>query len=115
MCNSHDRAIVEFSSGENANSGGPKRRDEVANYLEARYVSGTEACYSIFAFDLHANFPHVMRLALHLENQQSVMFSADAELEDVMSRQEHTTLTAWFVANQKSPTALELSYTDFPD
>ena len=56
-----------------------------------------------------------MRLALHLENQQFVVFSADVDLEDVLSRQKHTTLTAWFVANQKFPTALELSYTDFPD
>ena len=111
----HDRAIVEFSSVENANSGGPKRKDEVANYLEARYVSATEACYRIFAFELHANFPHVMRLALHLENEQSVVFSADADLEDVLSRQKHTTLTAWFIANQKFPNALELSYTNFPD
>ena len=55
-----------------------------------------------------------MRLALHLENQQSVVFSADADLEDVLSRQKHTTLTAWFVANQKFPNALELSYTNFP-
>ena len=48
----HDRANVDFRSGENANSGGPKRRDEVANYLEARCVSATEACYRIFAFEL---------------------------------------------------------------
>ena len=87
----HDRAIVEFSSGENANSGGPKRRDEVANYLEAKYVSATEACY----------------------RKQSVMFSANAEY--VLRRQKHTTLTAWFVANQEFPNALELTYTDFPD
>ena len=32
---SHVEFTVEFSSGENADTGGPKRRDEVANYLEA--------------------------------------------------------------------------------
>ena len=113
--NGHDRAIVEFSSGENAISSGPKRRDKVANYVEGRYVSVTEACYRIFSFELHANFPHVMRLAFHLENEQSVVFSADADIGDVLSRQKHTTLTAWFVANQKFPIALELTYTNFPE
>ena len=87
----HDRAIVEFSSGENANSRSPKRRNEVANYQEARYVSATEASCRIFAFELHANFPHVMRLALQLENQQFVLLSADKDLENILSRQAHDT------------------------
>ena len=50
-----------------------------------------------------------MKLALHLENQQSMVFFVDAEIEYVQSRQKHTTLTAWFVANQKFPNALELT------
>ena len=37
-----------------------------------------------------------MRLALHLENQQSVVFSATADLEDILSKLKHTTLTGWF-------------------
>ena len=44
-----------------------------------------------------------------------MVFSAVADLEDVLNRQKHTTLTAWFIANQKFPNALELSYTNFPD
>ena len=46
-----------------------------------------------------------MRLALHLENQQSVVFSATADLEDILSKQKHTTLTGWFVANRLFPSA----------
>ena len=95
----HDKAIVEFRSVDNADNSGPKRKDEVANYLEARYISATESCYQIFAYELHANMLHVMRLALHLENQQSVVFSANVDLEDILSKQRHTTLTGWFVAN----------------
>ena len=53
-----------------------------------------------------------MRLAL--QNQLSVIFFADDDL-DVLSRQKHTTLTGWFVANQKLPIAREVTYTDFPD
>ena len=70
----------------------------------------TEACYRLFAFELHANLPHVIRLALHLEDQQPVVFAESADLEDVLSRQRHTTLTGWFVAN-----ARDLTSTNFPD
>ena len=108
----HDKAIVEFRSVDNADNSGPKRKDEVANYLEARYISATESCYRIFAFELHANMPHVMRLALHLGNQQSVVFSATADLEDILSKQRHTTLTGWFVANSKFPNARAITYTN---
>lgn len=54
--NSHDKAIVEFRSVDNADSSGPKRKDEVANYLESRYLSATKSCYRIFAFGLHAKY-----------------------------------------------------------
>ena len=70
----HDRAIVEFRTGDNTISSKPKEVDEIVNYLEARYVSATEACYRLFAFEFHANLTHVMRLALHLEGKQTVVF-----------------------------------------
>ena len=34
----YDKAIVEFRSVDNADNSGPKRKDEVANYLEVRYI-----------------------------------------------------------------------------
>ena len=80
-----------------------------------KYVSATEACYRIFAYELHANLPHVLRLALHLKNQQPVYFPEQVELDDVLSRQRHTTLTGWFVANQEFHCAREVTYTNFPD
>ena len=78
-------------------------------------MSATEACYRLFAFELHANLPHVMRLALHLEDQQPVVFAESSSIEDVLSRQRHTTLTGWFVANRKFANARDLTYTNFPD
>ena len=111
----HDRAIVEFRIEDNGDSSRPKQVDEIVNYLEARYVSVTESCCRVFAFELHANLPHVMRLALHLENQQSVVFSEHSDLENVLSRQKHTTLTGWFIANQRFPSSRDITYTTFPD
>ena len=77
-------------------------------------MSATEACYRLFAFELHANLPHVIRLALHLEDQQPLVFAENAAIEDVLSRQRHTTLTGWFVANRKFASARDLTYTNFP-
>ena len=73
----------------------------MSNYLGARYISACEVCYRIFAYDLHANLPYVMRLALHLENQQFVVFRDDNDIEAVLSVDKHSTLTGWFLANQK--------------
>ena len=109
----NDRAIIEFQSGDH--TGKPRQVDEVSNYLEARYISACEACYIIFAYDLHANLPHVMRLALHLENQQSVVLRDDADIEAVLSVDKHSTLTGKFLANQKFPSAGAISYLDFPE
>ena len=72
-------------------------------------------CCRIFAYDLHANLPHVMRLALYLENQQSVVFRDDADIEGVLSVEKHSTLTGWFLANQKFPSARAISYLEFPE
>ena len=72
-------------------------------------------CYRIFADELHANFPHVMRLALHLENQQSVVFGDHPDILDILSIERHSTLTGWFVANLKFLSARSLSYLDIPE
>ena len=45
----HDRAIVKFHTGDSSESSRTKNVDEIVNYLEARYVSATEACYRLFA------------------------------------------------------------------
>ena len=111
----HDRAIIGFLTGEHSGTDHTKHVDEVSNYLEARYVSASEACYRIFAYELHANFPHVMRLTLHLENQQSVVFGDHSDIPDILSVEKHCTLTGWFVANLKFPSARSLSYLDFPE
>ena len=56
-------------------------------------MSATEACYRLYAFELHANLTHVIRLALHPKDQQPVVFPENAAIEDVLSRERHTTLT----------------------
>ena len=74
----HDRAIIEFKAGgENVETAEAKSVNEISQYLEGRYVSATEACYRIFAYELHANMPHVLRLALHTKDRQPVAAEAN--------------------------------------
>jgi hypothetical protein len=47
----------------------PAAQDEVQNYLDGWYVSASEACHRLFAFDLHGMHPNVYRLAVHLPNE----------------------------------------------
>ena len=56
-----------------------------------------------------------MRLALHLEGIQSVVFRDTSDLEVVPNGQKHSTLTGWFRANEKFPSAHCITYTNFPD
>ncbi len=73
----HDRALamvqpevgaLPATSGVDGNNV-PATRDEVQNYLDGRYVSASEACHRLFAFDLHGMHPNVYRLAVHLPNE----------------------------------------------
>ncbi len=59
------RAVAGGADGNNV----PVARDEVQNYLDGRYVSASETCPRLFAFDLHGMHPNVYRLAVHLPNE----------------------------------------------
>ena len=38
-----------------------------------------------------------------------------SDLENVLSRQKHTTQTGWFIANERFPSSRDITYTTFPD
>jgi hypothetical protein len=59
------RAATGGADGNNV----PATRDEVQNYLDGQYVSASEACHRLFAFDLHGMRPNIYRLAVHLLNE----------------------------------------------
>ncbi len=100
----HDRATLEVH-----------KNDEVAQYLDARYISAIEACWRIFEFNMHAEQPPVYRLPVHLENQQTVVFDPETVTADQLVNPKDTHLTGWFKANQQSETAHQYTYTEFPE
>ena len=101
----HDRVMVEFQAGQN---------DEVQKYVDARYVSASEACWRIFHFELQDRYPSIQRLALHLPDQQTVVYR-EGEAQNAVQNPKPTTLTAWFEANYLYPQASELLYHEMPE
>ncbi|XP_026434052.1 uncharacterized protein LOC113331572 [Papaver somniferum] len=51
--------------------------DEIKNYLDCRYISGAEACWRIFDFDIQFRNPSVERLPYHLEGEHQLDYKSD--------------------------------------
>lgn len=104
----HDRTTLEVLDEQN--------RDEVKEYLDARYIGSVESCWHIMEFNMHAEFPAVYRLPVHLEGQQVVYFNPDDNILDVLERgaAKETPLTAWFNINRTNEAARNTTYQDFP-
>ena len=88
--------------------------DEVSSYLDARYVSPMEACWRIFEYDLHYQSHTVVRLKVHLPNEQIVVFNEDINLDAAMERAEKTELTEYFVKCSEDIYARSFTYVEFP-
>ena len=109
----HDRAtIVVRSNVQNQEPIG----NEINLYLDARYISASEASWRIFYYRLHNEKPDVIQLCVHLPGQYRVLFQDNECLEDIIERStiEKSTLTAWFHANTIYPDARKSTYADFP-
>lgn len=106
----HDRATVVMQDVDGL-------VDEIKSYLDARYVSSSEAVWRIYGFDLHREKPDVQRLQVHLPGENTVTFRDDDDLREILDNDANkkTTLTEWFVTNQNCACANELLYIDFPD
>jgi hypothetical protein len=68
--------------------------DEIKIFLDARYVSASEAVWRIFGFEIHSQDPHTLRLPVHLEGQQNCLFDDDANLTEFDNKNHDTHLTS---------------------
>lgn len=83
--------------------------DEVANFLDLRYVSAPEAMWRILEFKMHEQSHTITRLAVHLPNQQAVYFKEGEEKEALEKAQNSdSTLTAWFKQNAEDENARDI-------
>ena len=91
-------------------------RDEISSFIDASYFSASECVMRLYHMSLHANSPSVKRLALHLENQQTVTFRQDEDIADIVATgPKVTTLTSFFQMNADSEDARQYYYHQFPE
>ncbi|CAN1187167.1 ATP-dependent DNA helicase PIF1, partial [Linum perenne] len=91
--------------------------DEVSQYLDCRSISCYEAVWHLFEFHIHERYPPVVRLAVHLDGEQTVAFQRNEPLPRIVSRRSAgcTTLTEWFKLNQRCVDARKYTYAEIPN
>jgi hypothetical protein len=52
----------------------PAPVDEISEFQEGRFVSGVEGTWRIYEYPMNQRIPNVVRLEVHLEDQQTVFF-----------------------------------------
>ena len=90
--------------------------NEIAMLIDGRYISTSDATWRIFGFDLHNKSPSVIRLQVHLPQEQSMVFNSQTDREDLEQLAEEggtTTLTAWLEANVKYREGRHLLYSEY--
>lgn len=90
--------------------------DEITRYLQARYVSPSEAIWRLFEFTTHKEFPPVQHLHVHLQGQQTVYFPGNLTVEQLAAKMEstRTTLMGYFKFNTDHPTVGDWLYSEMP-
>lgn len=90
--------------------------DEIQQYYNCRYISACEASWRILGFDIHHRFPPVTRLNFHLPNQQSVIYSIDEDVSDLINKPRvcESQFLSWMALNAKNELASTLTYVEIP-
>jgi hypothetical protein len=118
----HDRARGRLQPAQNQPDGQaqavPPAVDEIAEYIDGRYVSSSEACWRLFGFTMSAQYPNVVRLPVYALGERSVTFQEDATAEDLQELLEYAELKGmleqWFVLNSTDESARQHLYRDIP-
>ncbi|GBM55379.1 hypothetical protein AVEN_120178-1 [Araneus ventricosus] len=105
----NDAASIRF---ENENT---LDHDEILSFLDGRYVSAPEAMWRLNEFNLSEKSHTVVRLVVHLPDQQDIVHQ-DGQEEEAVARDatRQTTLTAWFELNKNDQDSHNYLYTDIP-
>ena len=87
--------------------------DEVRSFIETRYVNPVEACYHILTKSLQCKSHSIIRLAVQLPQQQSIIINDiddDVAVEAALNRS--STLLAYFDFNKEDISARHYTYTE---
>ncbi|GBN45528.1 hypothetical protein AVEN_18971-1 [Araneus ventricosus] len=105
----HDAASVKIQKE------GALDHDEILSFVEGRYVSTPEAMWHLNEFNLPHKSHTVVRLAVHLPQQELIVYQDGQEAQAIeRAALRKTTLTSWFELNKNDPSAHNISYSDIP-
>ena len=101
-----DRVTVKLANGEEKDIS----NDEIQCYVDARYMSASEAYWRLYEFPIQQMKPSVQKLPLHLEDEQVVLFQTADLNKTINQGPPKTKLTEFFRLNQN--TNLNITYPD---
>ena len=112
----NDAAAITISEAEKSNYEPQTiNHDEIQMYIESRYVSPIEAVWRIFSLSMHKKSHTVIRLPVHLPNQQSIVIHDDPEDNNIENLSNQTTmLLDYFELNKRDVEARNYTYVQIP-
>ena len=69
--------------------------DECSDFPLGRYISTNEDMWRILEYNIHEHYPAIIRLNVHLENQEYIYFDED-NIINIINNPKDTQLTAFF-------------------
>ncbi|XP_058789056.1 uncharacterized protein LOC131663017 [Phymastichus coffea] len=109
----HDAATVVIGQPDNTNI---IEHDEGRNFIETRYVGPLEACYRIFSKALQDKSHAVIRLPIHLPNEQTVIFTENENQDAMLATLNNSSsmLLDYFTLNRTDAKARQYYYSEIP-
>ena len=105
-----DAAVVQTTE-----AGRVANLDEIQCYMEARYVCPPEAAWRLFNYPLHDNSHAIVRLGVHLPNDNPVFYNEDDVLNQAsLDRLGKSPLIAFFELCAADDYARSIRYCDVP-
>jgi hypothetical protein len=78
------RVVAELRRVDPAQPAGPRPPvDEVVAFIDGRYLCASEAFWRLYENRMHGLWPNVVRLPVHLEDDQVVHFRHDEQMNDI--------------------------------
>ena len=107
----HDRAQIKIDKNKNKET--QDVCEEITNYLDTRYIGPIEVACRILELPMSGRSHAVYWLAIHTENQQGIIFE-EYKVENILSKNNNTTLTAYFELNKIDKKARNMKYVNIP-
>lgn len=79
-------AAVSRPNKNRSQTSNQEKYEEFEQWYDCRYLSACEACWRIFAFDIHYRTPSIERLSFHVEGGQPIVYDGEEAIEDVLDK-----------------------------